>query len=257
MTAPSVPDRGASSARGAEANLGFAQAISVHEPYLPEGGAPQRPFRSIGISLFDKQKRVRPHVSGLRMRGEISLERPPDATTTAYVASRLPLLAEAPWSPSWDGGDPLDHYRDVLRARVDRARRSLARRLLVRLGRRAATSTVLWVDDHPENNEFLEHLLAEAGCAVEHALDTERAMRRVARGDLDLIITDMGRGDEPTAGLDLLERLRDERPGCAAVVFASPAAVAEYRDEAFERGAAECTSGAIQLLEAMNQHLRR
>ena len=64
---------------------------------------------------------------------------------------------------------------------------------------------ILWVDDHPENNTIIRKVFGEAGACVSLAQSTEEAMG-VLRGTdraTDLVISDMGRADDPVAGLTL------------------------------------------------------
>jgi CheY-like chemotaxis protein len=110
-------------------------------------------------------------------------------------------------------------------------------------------------DDHPENNDFLAALVGDAGIDVTTALDTDSALRRARRDDFDMTVTNMGRGTDATAGLKLLERLREDGKQHRTLVFASPSAIAEHADEATRLGAIECTAGAVRLLEAIAEHL--
>jgi CheY-like chemotaxis protein len=154
------------------------------------------------------------------------------------------------------GEDPLAHYLAQLESNGARFSRSPSRRLKALFGKASATPTVLWVDDHPENNRALRDLIEERGIRVRDASDTERAMALLRAEPVDLVITDMGRGDDPTAGLELLRAMRAERLRHPAAVFASMRAVAEYGAIALDVGAAECTAGTVKLFQFLAEHLR-
>ena len=70
---------------------------------------------------------------------------------------------------------------------------------------------VLWVDDHPENNLEERRFLEAQRIAVYTATSTEDALKLLAmyRGRYDAVISDMGRGEEPLAGLRLVETMRE------------------------------------------------
>lgn len=66
----------------------------------------------------------------------------------------------------------------------------------------------LWVDDHPENN-FNELLMfRQLRVRTQAAESTDAALKILKHGRYDLVISDMARGDENTAGLEFLEQFR-------------------------------------------------
>lgn len=82
------------------------------------------------------------------------------------------------------------------------------------------SSRVLWVDDHPENNEHEIRALKALEVEIDTVTSNDEAEQAVSRDGYDLIISDIGR-DEPeeaTAGLQLPARL-------AAVLGYSPRVV--------------------------------
>lgn len=68
---------------------------------------------------------------------------------------------------------------------------------------------ILWVDDRPKNNQQLQQSLQALGMTIRLAESAERAMERLAHERFDLVISDMGRQDEPRAGYALLEQMRN------------------------------------------------
>lgn len=67
---------------------------------------------------------------------------------------------------------------------------------------------LLWVDDHPSNNEAEIANLKQRNIAVYTTTSTEEALMLLSMYRYDVIISDMGRGDDSLAGLKLVESLR-------------------------------------------------
>ena len=75
---------------------------------------------------------------------------------------------------------------------------------------RPTERVVLWVDDNPENNAWERAALESYGVRFTLARSTSEALGLLAPGRFAAIVSDLGRAGEPKAGLDLLQRLRDE-----------------------------------------------
>jgi DNA-binding response OmpR family regulator len=85
---------------------------------------------------------------------------------------------------------------------------------------------VLWVDDHPENNRAEERFLEERRIGVYRVASTEDALALLEMYAYGAVISDMGRGQQPLAGLNLLRAMRarqDHRPFVLYTVYASEA----------------------------------
>jgi DNA-binding response OmpR family regulator len=83
---------------------------------------------------------------------------------------------------------------------------------------------VLWVDDHPENNRDEERFLEGRRIAVYRVASTEDALTLLPMYEYGAVISDMGRGDRPLAGIDLVKAMRargDRRPFILYTVFSS------------------------------------
>ena len=146
-----------------------------------------------------------------------------------------------------------DPYHEALRRIADSPLAAFARRVRRPL-------PILWVDDRPEGNRVLAQALTRAGLEVVTALDTEEALAVIRapapirrRMRFTAVISDMGRGQAPTAGLDLLTKIRESAIAVPFLIFTSPASEAEYAAEAIERGATVCTSGTVSLLQALGR----
>jgi len=70
---------------------------------------------------------------------------------------------------------------------------------------------ILWVDDHPENNLNERRMFRQLKAEVDVAESTDEALRILRRGDYDLVLSDMNREGDATAGLKFLEQLRKEQ----------------------------------------------
>lgn len=67
---------------------------------------------------------------------------------------------------------------------------------------------ILWVDDHPQNNQQELQFMQQHNLAVYQATTTEDALMLLSMYQYDVVISDMGRQDQPLAGLKLLESMR-------------------------------------------------
>jgi len=123
----------------------------------------------------------------------------------------------------------------------DTAKRELSRTTSVQAAR------VLWVDDNPDwsLNEGL--MLRDLGLSILQALSTEVALRYLAEGEFDLVITDLTRNRDPEAGLDLLRALAHK--ALPKIVYANDPG--ERSDVALSLGARAVTTTPGQLLEAV------
>lgn len=73
-----------------------------------------------------------------------------------------------------------------------------------------AVATLLWVDDHPDNNLLEVEYFKRRKIAVHLAVNTEDALKLLAMNRYDLVISDLGRGPDRLAGLTLVEALRQK-----------------------------------------------
>src|SRR5262249_11943347 len=98
-------------------------------------------------------------------------------------------------------------------------------------------------------------VLQDAGCSLALAVSTEEATRLLEDRDFQVLVSDMGRGERETAGLDLLEWLRGRGIVAPTIIFASLSSVAHHGPRARELGAVLCTSGAASVLNAIAEIL--
>lgn len=78
-----------------------------------------------------------------------------------------------------------------------------------------AVGRLLWVDDNPQNNLYEERFFEDHRIAVHAATNSTDALRLLAMYNYDVVISDMGRGEDRLAGIRLVEQMRargDETP---------------------------------------------
>jgi len=116
-----------------------------------------------------------------------------------------------------------------------------------------ACKRILWVDDNPRNNEYPKTILEQAGVKFELAFDTKPAVELLKRKKFDLIISDMGRGKNRSAGLDLLKELKSINIQTPVIIYASSRAIQEYGKEALSLGAIAVTTGVTRVLNIVQK----
>ena len=122
--------------------------------------------------------------------------------------------------------------------------------------RRASRSTVLWVDDNPNNNSYERQALETLGVSFVLAISTDEALKKISRQRFDAIISDMGRPPDSRAGYTLLDKLRSSEDQTPFIIYASsrdPDHIAESR----RHGAIGCTNNANELFEMVLSGLGR
>ena len=184
---------------------------------------------------------LREFISGV---GEFSLKGAGfEASAKRKQAQAAEALAAA--VASRPGGDP-DARRFAKDPRA--AAGVIAEVAPLRVIRRAAGSTVLWVDDRPHNNIYERRALEALGVSFVLALSTEEALEKVGQQRFDLIISDMGRPTDALAGYTLLDKLRATGETTPFVIYAS-SREPEHQAESKRHGAIGCTNRADELLE--------
>jgi len=83
---------------------------------------------------------------------------------------------------------------------------------------RLADFRILWVDDHPSNNQVERRFLRRAGATVINALSTREALGELLRDDVDVIVTDFERVGDRLAGIDFAMSAREA--GCRQPILA-------------------------------------
>lgn len=82
-----------------------------------------------------------------------------------------------------------------------------------------AIGRVLWVDDHPQNNIYEQRFFEDRRIAVHSVRSSPDAFRLLAMYDYDVVISDMGRGEDRLAGIRLAEQMRARGIATPLVVY--------------------------------------
>jgi CheY-like chemotaxis protein len=125
-----------------------------------------------------------------------------------------------------------------------------------RVIRRAGRSTVLWVDDNPNNNINERQALETLGVNFVLSTSTDDALKKISGQRFDAIISDMGRPPDARAGYTLLDKLRDNKDQTPLIIYTGsrdPESIAESR----RHGALGCTNNANELFEMVLSTLGR
>lgn len=81
----------------------------------------------------------------------------------------------------------------------------------------AGPDRILVVDDEPRMRESVKALLAAEGYAVTEAADGPTALAHLREDPADLVLADLSMPG--MSGIDLVDRLREEHPGTAVIIF--------------------------------------
>jgi CheY-like chemotaxis protein len=216
------------------------EAVRLLEAVAKLLGALAWPVVAI-IVLIKFGPSLRPFIAGL---GEFSLKGPGfEASAKRKQAEAAAAVAAAVASmpaPESEANGPRPDARTAAAV--------VAKVATPKVIRRVADSTVLWVDDRPNNNIYERQALEALGVSLVLALSTEDALEKVSRQRFDAIISDMGRPPDPQAGYTLLDQLRAAGNRTPFVIYAGSRAP-EHQAEARRRGAVGCTNRPDELLE--------
>lgn len=112
---------------------------------------------------------------------------------------------------------------------------------------------ILWVDDEPANNAFPKQLLEKAGVTFITTLSTDEALKCLEEDKFNLIISDMRRGENKIAGLELLKKLKEISNTTPVIIYTSSKAISHYGEAACKFGAKKAVTGETVLVrEVMN-----
>lgn len=109
---------------------------------------------------------------------------------------------------------------------------------------------ILWIDDHPENNQAERQFLEQKKIGVYTTKTSSDALTLLTLYNYDAIITDMGRGADPLAGLKLMQAIRQQGINTPIYLYTIMPSEA-LRQKAIEHGAQDIAVEA----EDLYQHL--
>ena len=115
----------------------------------------------------------------------------------------------------------------------------------------ARVRSILWVDDHPENNAMLQSSFKELGFDIINALSTKQAQVILQTKDFEAIVSDIGRGIDRQAGIELVRTLRSAGDDTPVLIYTSADAVSRFGDMARAAGANFVTASPTELLTVL------
>lgn len=121
--------------------------------------------------------------------------------------------------------------------------------------KRIKRNRILWVDDYPINNVSVISLFEDKNIQFDIALTTKQGLEFYKSELYDMIITDMGRGNESDAGLTLLKELNLLNCKIPIIVYASYRAIEKYGKESMRLGAYAVISGIGNIISVISDVL--
>ena len=115
---------------------------------------------------------------------------------------------------------------------------------------------VLWVDDVPINNEAVVDLFRGQGVEFDLAINTEQALDFLAKEEYDLILSDIGRGEQADAGIRMIRDIRRHFGTYPPIlIYSSLTAISNYGESATKIGASFVTASPRELVLRMTDML--
>jgi DNA-binding response OmpR family regulator len=115
---------------------------------------------------------------------------------------------------------------------------------------------LLVVDDEPQIRDLLSVYFLKQGYRVTTAANSAETERALQQSDVDLVVLDIGLGDED--GLKLLAKLKATYPGILVIMLTGMGFVEDLLQEAHQKGADGYVSKVLpldELLQAIQRTL--
>jgi CheY-like chemotaxis protein len=117
-------------------------------------------------------------------------------------------------------------------------------------------SSILWVDDHPQNNALLIESLRKQGIKVVPAQSTQEAIERFKETPFSCVISDSCRHEGKIlenceAGVELARKLRDINDDMPIYLYTDKANP-QLKQQAENAGATAVTSSPLELLQLLS-----
>lgn len=203
----------------------------------------------IVIALVKLEPSFRDFFSSL---GELSVKTPGFEASAKRRQAEVAAALGAAGAARFDGATTAD----VKAREASAAAQLVAETVTPKVIRRASRSKVLWVDDRPGNNVLERRSLEALGLQFDLATSTDEALSKVKSEQFDVIISDMGRPPDQTAGYTLLDALRSSGNQTPFIVYAGSRAP-QHQSELKRRGGLGCTNRPDELFELVLEALDR
>ena len=115
-------------------------------------------------------------------------------------------------------------------------------------------NTILWVDNHPENNALGYKYFEANNIEIVTAMTTDQALKWLDNNNVDIIISDLGRKEGKEEGFVLLDRLRNMGNNTPFIVFLDTYRP-ELATETKAHGGQGCTDDFEQLFDMVRNIL--
>jgi CheY-like chemotaxis protein/Sec-independent protein translocase protein TatA len=174
-----------------------------------------------------------------------------EASITKQQAEAAAYLGAATAQRSTDAaaGSPTEQAQGIARVVTESVRPASTKQL--------ANSTVLWVDDRPNNNVYERMSLEALGIQFVISTSTDDAVAKLRAGRYDLVISDMGRPPDPRAGYTLLAEIRDKLKLTVPFLIYAGSNLPEHDAEARQSGASGSTGNPRDLFRRVVAILER
>ncbi len=97
--------------------------------------------------------------------------------------------------------------------------RSRLERRIARNAELLRGAELLWADDDHASTRYERAALTATGAIVETVASTTEALERLRVSSFDVVISDMVRGDDATAGAELVTKVRQLRDGVPTILY--------------------------------------
>lgn len=114
---------------------------------------------------------------------------------------------------------------------------------------------VLWVDDNPDNNVYETIAFERLGRLVTKTTSTEAALTYLSEMTFSVVISDLGRGQDPRAGFDFISKARRAGHDVPVIIYTLNAE--RHREEGEAVGAVAVVDMPDKLLNATQSALRQ
>jgi len=122
--------------------------------------------------------------------------------------------------------------------------------------RKAQSTKALWVDDNPGNNAYERAALEAIGISFVLSTSTEDALVKLNNQSFDLVLSDMSRPPDNTAGFTLLDAIRQAGKKIPFIIYAA-SSNPEFVAQAIKRGALGETNRPDELFKLVISAIKK
>jgi CheY-like chemotaxis protein len=206
----------------------------------------------LGLTTWlETRATIKRAVENVRARAEVSAKKQINATLTELfdeyrknIEERIEKEAKTIEEQLRQLRESVAHVNDISADLVSRTMPAVAPTDQLESTRPKIDPKILWVDDHPENNSYEVEVLKHYGAEIKQVTSTANALREFARGDWNLVVSDMRREENSGAGFDMLKNMRERGQQVSqpeVIFYASQEARNKFAKQAALHGAVFAT----------------